>query len=82
MSGLVDCRGLACPEPVLRTRQALAMAGNATITVLVSDGASRDNVCRAGRQMGRSVSVLQEGQGFAITLAAPATGTPGSGRNA
>lgn len=85
MSSLVDCRGLACPEPVLRTRRALAAAGGATVTVLVSDEASRDNVCRAGRQLGRSVSVRQESRGFAIMLAAhpaPETGTPGPGQDA
>jgi len=68
MSELVDCRGLACPEPVLRTREALEAAGAGTVVVLVSDGASRDNVGRAARQLGWSVSTRQESGGFAVVL--------------
>lgn len=41
----IDCRGLACPQPVLRTRDELER-GAGEFSVLVDNEASRDNVLR------------------------------------
>ncbi len=68
MSEPVDCRGLACPEPVLLARQAMQKAGAGTITVLVSSGVARDNVSRAARQMGWTVAVEDDAEGYVLTL--------------
>ncbi|HOL16786.1 MAG TPA: sulfurtransferase TusA family protein [Bacillota bacterium] len=68
MSETVDCRGLACPEPVLLAREALQRAGAGTVTVLVSSGVARDNVSRAARQMGWSVAVENTAEGYVLTL--------------
>ena len=38
---ILDARGLACPEPVLRARQALAETAATAITVLVDGGFRR-----------------------------------------
>ena len=67
MSELVDCRGLACPEPVLLTRQALQSASCA-VAVLVSSGVARDNVSRTARQMGWTADVEEQADGFKINL--------------
>jgi selenium metabolism protein YedF len=42
---IVDARGLACPQPVILTRQALA-DGREWLEVLVDNEAARDNVVR------------------------------------
>ncbi|MDO8946384.1 MAG: sulfurtransferase-like selenium metabolism protein YedF [Desulfocapsaceae bacterium] len=44
---LIDCRGLACPEPVLRAKTALE-EGVGSFEILVDNEASRDNVLRFG----------------------------------
>jgi len=42
----LDTRGLACPEPVLLTRKALAEGGFDLLEVIVDDTAARENVIR------------------------------------
>ena len=44
---LIDCRGLSCPEPVLRAKAALEQGGG-PFEILVDNEASRDNVLRFG----------------------------------
>lgn len=44
----IDCRGLSCPEPVLRAKDALEQ-GAAPFAILVDNEASRDNVLRFGQ---------------------------------
>lgn len=68
MAQVVDCRGLACPEPVLMARQALQEAGAGGITVMVNSSVARDNVSRAARQMGWSVTVTEDGTDFRLIL--------------
>lgn len=41
----LDCRGLACPQPVIRCREAVA-AGAVALSVLVDNAAARENVLR------------------------------------
>ena len=41
----LDCRGLACPQPVIRCREAVA-AGAAALSVTVDNLAARENVLR------------------------------------
>ena len=43
----INCRGLACPEPVLRAKAALE-EGVGSFDILVDNEASRDNVLRFG----------------------------------
>ena len=60
----LDCRGLACPQPVMRTRDALA-AGTSALEVLVDNEPARENVRR-----------FLEGRGFTVAAArkAPTAG--------
>lgn len=41
---IVDCRGLACPRPVLETRSALQNAGQSTVEIIVDNAVARENV--------------------------------------
>lgn len=68
MTQLLDCQGLACPEPVLLTRQALQEARAGRVTVLVSSAVARDNVTRAARSMGWKVSMVEQNAAFKLTL--------------
>lgn len=57
---LFDCRGLACPQPVMRARDALA-AGAAALEVLVDNEPARENVRRFLEGRGFAVATSQEG---------------------
>ena len=57
----VDARGLSCPEPVIRTKNALA-SGEKAYTVMV------DNVSRFAMHQGYQVSWKEDGEDFILTL--------------
>ena len=57
---LLDCRGLACPQPVMRSRDALA-GGAEALEVLVDNEPARENVRRFFEGRGFTVAVGQEG---------------------
>lgn len=42
----VDVRGLSCPQPVMRTKAAMADSDVELINVLVSDETSKENIIR------------------------------------
>ena len=48
----LDCRGLACPAPVLQTKQLLEKESLAAIKVIVDNEAARQNVTRLGWNCG------------------------------
>lgn len=52
----IDCRGLACPQPVLRAKDALDQGGK-EFAILVDNEASRDNVLRFGQSRNCNVEL-------------------------
>jgi selenium metabolism protein YedF len=56
----LDCRGLACPNPVLRTKELVERTGAAVVEVLVDDPAAQENVSRYLSRAGFQVEVTQE----------------------
>ncbi len=68
MAGVVDCRGLSCPEPVIEARQALQQASGGSVTVVVSNAVARDNVTRAANSMGWQVNVEEDGEDFKLSI--------------
>lgn len=64
----IDCRNLQCPEPVLRTKKALAENLSGALRVFVNSAASRDNVLRFARSLKLPVSWKEEHNGFAIEI--------------
>lgn len=42
----IDVRGLSCPQPVMRTKQALMTEGVEVVHVLVDDETSKENIIR------------------------------------
>ncbi|MEJ2066836.1 MAG: sulfurtransferase-like selenium metabolism protein YedF [Deltaproteobacteria bacterium] len=87
MAKVVDCRGLSCPQPVIRTKQALEETER--VTVIVDNPASRDNVARFVESQGAGVTIaekpdgiyltIEKGPGLDRTKKAPASDTPASG---
>ncbi|MDT8396940.1 MAG: sulfurtransferase-like selenium metabolism protein YedF [bacterium] len=78
----IDCRGLACPGPVIQVKKALEeLPHGETVTVRVDSDASRENVSRFVESRGGTVRVEEEGErGWLITIIAPQdTGTRGHG---
>jgi len=51
----IDCRGLACPAPVIATKKAIEEAAGASFRVLLDKGAARENVLRFCASKGISV---------------------------
>ncbi|MGE9984511.1 sulfurtransferase-like selenium metabolism protein YedF [Desulfovibrio sp. SGI.169] len=60
---LLDCRGLACPQPVMRCRDRLA-EGATALEILVDNDAARENVARFLRGRGFEVTWLAEDGGL------------------
>ncbi|MBU4345510.1 MAG: sulfurtransferase-like selenium metabolism protein YedF [Proteobacteria bacterium] len=63
---LIDCRGLACPAPVLKTKEAVETGGLNELTVLVDNEAARQNVGRFLESRSFEVLVQAEEGNFHI----------------
>lgn len=66
MSKVVDCRGFACPQPVIQTKQALEETEK--VTIIVDNTAARDNVARFGESQGGRVLIDEQKDGIYITV--------------
>lgn len=66
---VVDCRGLLCPEPVLRVKRELEkMPAGGVLQVLADSTAARDNVTRLAKSLGWAVTVSEEKGEFRLEL--------------
>ena len=74
---ILDCRGLACPLPVLKTREALGSSTEA-FTVLVDNEAASINVTRFAQSQGAEVSTAPSGSDYLLTIR-PLSGAVDSG---
>ncbi|HBD08363.1 MAG TPA: sulfurtransferase-like selenium metabolism protein YedF [Syntrophobacteraceae bacterium] len=63
----IDCRGLACPAPVLKAKEILDKGSVQQLTVLVDNTAAKENVSRLLARCGYQVEALEQEQGFAVT---------------
>jgi len=63
----LDCRGLACPNPVLRTKEVIERGDVDLVTVAVDNQAARENVSRFLDRFGFSVSVVENDGIFEVT---------------
>lgn len=55
----IDARGLACPQPVLRTKELLERDQVCNFKLLVDNQAAKENVCRFARTCGCSVDITE-----------------------
>ncbi|SNR76271.1 sulfurtransferase-like selenium metabolism protein YedF [Desulfurobacterium atlanticum] len=69
MEKVIDCKGLPCPEPVLKTKQALEEIEEGIITVIVDNKAAKENVSRFAKNKGCTIDVKEKEGLFYITIA-------------
>lgn len=65
---VIDCCGLSCPEPVLRTRQAMQESGISELQVKLNTTVARDNVKRTAQKMGWKVRQEESEDHFLLIL--------------
>lgn len=64
----IDCRNMACPAPVIAAKKALEESGSDDITIIVDDGAARENVTRFLQNRGHQVDETGLENGFALRI--------------
>lgn len=67
MSTELDCRGLACPAPVLQTKQKIEKENLSEIKVIVDNPAAKENVSRFLGTQKFEVAVEQRGTDYYVT---------------
>jgi tRNA 2-thiouridine synthesizing protein A len=72
MAKIIDLSGLACPLPVVRTKEALEAGETGEFIVVVDHEAARDNVSRFAQSRGCTVSVAPSGSCYHLTISPPA----------
>lgn len=68
MTVTVDSRGLSCPAPVIRTKEALEQANGEDVIAIVDNEVAKENVRRLGEKLKYGISVREEEGDFFITL--------------
>jgi selenium metabolism protein YedF len=74
----LDCRGLACPNPVLRTKELVDQGEIGRITVLVDNPAAKENVGRFLTRSGYEIQVRGEPGGVYAVLGTRGAADSGS----
>ncbi len=70
MKNEIDCRGLACPAPVIQTKECIEREHPGIIKITVDNEAAKQNVTRFLESQKYEVSVKKDGPDFHITGAA------------
>ena len=68
MPETIDARGLSCPLPVMRTRQALQSAGSGEVTILVDTMTQVDNCTRTAEALGWQVTCQEKDNTFELSM--------------
>ncbi len=68
MPTVLDCRGLACPQPVIRAKELLDSMAQGSVEVLVDNEAAQSNLTRFGTSQGYGVESRASGDTRHITL--------------
>lgn len=73
---ILDCKGLACPQPVIQSKDALAvMRPGEMLRVIVDNEAARDNVRRFAESQGHQVQVEAAGKNYHLHITRGEGGT-------
>jgi selenium metabolism protein YedF len=68
MEKRIDCRGQACPQPVVETKKALEDPGAEELSVLLDSATSKENVRRFAESQGHQVSLREEAGVFELRI--------------
>jgi selenium metabolism protein YedF len=71
----LDCRGLACPNPVIKTKELIDQGDVQQVTVLVDNPAAQENVSRFLQRAGFQVQMEGQEDTLAVTGSRMAAGT-------
>ncbi len=74
MTELVDARGLSCPVPVIKTKEALEAITSGEVVVLLDEEVAKENVLRLARSLGCKVEVAEHAGEFKLTIGRGAAG--------
>ena len=66
MSKVVDCRGLACPQPVIQSKKAMAEADE--VTTIVDNATAMSNVSRMAAREGFTVETEEKDDGLYLHM--------------
>lgn len=64
----IDCKGLACPQPVILTKKELEKSDISQVEVTVDNITARENLLKLGRSMNIPVQAKEEGEFFVLTF--------------
>jgi len=64
----IDCRKLACPEPVILTKRMIEQSAGDSFRVILDKGAARENVLRYCTSRGCSVSEVPSDDSTTLTI--------------
>ena len=64
----IDVRGLSCPIPVVKTKQAIESYPNNQIIVLLDSEVSKENVLRLASSMGYEAKTEQVANEYRLSL--------------
>lgn len=67
----IDCRGLACPQPVIETKKVIDSGSEKDILVIVDNAVARENVTRLAKKSGCSVNVKEQEGLFHLEITLP-----------
>jgi selenium metabolism protein YedF len=67
----IDCRGLACPQPVIETKKVIDSGSEKDILVIVDNAVARENVSRLAKRAGCSVNVKEQEGLFHLEITVP-----------
>jgi selenium metabolism protein YedF len=70
----MDCRGMACPHPVINTKKELDKMDSGTLVTVVDNDTARENVTLFARNAGCEVSVEKKGNDYYISISKGNTG--------
>lgn len=70
----IDCRGKACPQPVITAKQALEQLKEGDVVIVVDNPASSENVERFARSQGCPVQVMKKEGDYYLRLGKPRPG--------
>lgn len=64
----VDCRGLECPKPVIKTKEALENTADGVIIAIVDNEMARDNVARLAQSMNLKAEIREVEGNYHISI--------------
>ncbi|MBS3887482.1 MAG: sulfurtransferase-like selenium metabolism protein YedF [Dethiobacter sp.] len=64
----LDCRGLACPQPVVETKKKLAMMPFGVLTVLVDNYVAKENLIKLADSLHLEAMACEEDGLFTVTV--------------